>query len=85
MNMSETDLTHITTTIAQIVKLRERLGLSQARFAETFGLPLPTYIQWEKFRRVPETPALVLLKVILEDYDTVARVVRRQRRRALLQ
>ena len=57
-------------------RIRTKLGLSQAAFAERFGLSTRTVQEWEQGRAVPDQPARVLLKVIEEAPDTVARVVR---------
>jgi putative transcriptional regulator len=45
-------------------KLRESMQLSQPKFCEQFGLCLGTLRDWERGRRCPEGPALVLLSVI---------------------
>ena len=57
-------------------RVRTKLGLSQAAFAERFGLRARTVQEWEQGRAVPDQPARVLLKVIEEAPDTVARIVR---------
>ena len=44
------------------VKLvRERTGLTQEKFAATFGISLGTLRHWERGDRKPHGPALVLL------------------------
>ena len=44
--------------------LRRKLGMSQSRFAASFGFGLAAVQSWEQGRRRPEAPARVLLKVI---------------------
>jgi putative transcriptional regulator len=56
-------------------RVRAKLGLSQAAFAERFGLSTRTVQEWEQGRAVPDQPARVLLKLIEQAPDTVARIV----------
>jgi len=56
-------------------RVRAKLGLSQAAFAERFGLSTRTVQEWEQGRALPDQPARVLLKVIEEAPETVARIV----------
>ena len=44
--------------------IRNRLGMTQARFSETFGFSLDAIKHWEGGRRTPEAPARTLLTVI---------------------
>ena len=44
--------------------IRSRLGMTQARFSETFGFSLDAIKHWEGGRRTPEAPARTLLTVI---------------------
>jgi len=44
--------------------IRNRLGMTQARFADTFGFSLDAIKHWEGGRRTPEAPARTLLTVI---------------------
>ena len=67
------------TAIAKALAFRRSMKLSQAAFAERFGLPLNTLKQWEQGLRVPDTAADVLLRVIVADPDLVERVVREMR------
>jgi putative transcriptional regulator len=52
--------------------LRRKLGMSQARFAASFGFGLDAVQGWEQGRR-PEGPARILRKVIEHDPDAVRR------------
>jgi putative transcriptional regulator len=44
--------------------IRHRLGMTQARFSDTFGFSLDAIKHWEGGRRTPEAPARTLLTVI---------------------
>jgi putative transcriptional regulator len=44
--------------------IRNRLGMTQARFSDTFGFSLDAIKHWEGGRRNPEAPARTLLTVI---------------------
>jgi putative transcriptional regulator len=47
-----------------VAAIRKRLHLSQARFAERFGLSVATVRDWEQRRRRPDRIAANLLRVI---------------------
>ncbi|MFA5232012.1 MAG: NadS family protein [Candidatus Omnitrophota bacterium] len=42
---------------------RKKLRISQVKFAHLIGVSIDTLQNWEQGRRVPEGPALALLKV----------------------
>jgi len=44
--------------------IRNRLGMTQARFSDTFGFSLDAIKHWEGGRRTPGAPARTLLTVI---------------------
>ena len=44
--------------------IRNRLGMTQANFSNTFGFSLDAIKHWEGGRRTPEAPARTLLTVI---------------------
>src|SRR6202050_5525055 len=44
--------------------IRDRLGMTQARFSTTFGFSLDAIKHWEGGRRSPEAPARTLLTII---------------------
>ena len=44
--------------------IRNRLGMTQARFSDAFGFSLDAIKHWEGGRRTPEAPARTLLTVI---------------------
>jgi putative transcriptional regulator len=66
---------HLVRAGADVRALRERLGLSQEVFAERFQISLRTIQEWEQRRRVPEGPALTLLRVIERDPEAVERAL----------
>jgi putative transcriptional regulator len=50
-------------TAGDVLKVRNQLGLSQARFASLLGISEDTVQNWEQGRRQPTGAAQVLLKV----------------------
>jgi len=44
--------------------IRNRLGMTQAKFSNTFGFSLDAIKHWEGGRRIPEAPARTLLTII---------------------
>lgn len=44
--------------------IRERMHLTQSKFADLMGISIATLRNWEQGRRRPEGPALVLLNVV---------------------
>ena len=50
-------------------ELRQRTGLSQARFAKKFFIPLSTYEHWEMNVRKPPIYVVKMIALIL-DYET---------------
>lgn len=51
--------------------IRERLGLSQSRFAALMGVSARTLQNWEQGRREPEGPAKALLRVVEKQPEAV--------------
>lgn len=64
-----------TLSTPDVAAIRKRLGLSQTKFAEKFGIPAATIRDWEQGRRIPDNPARNLLKVIDYAPETVARAI----------
>ena len=58
-----------------ILRLRVRFGLSQARFARAFGLDVSAVAAWEQGRRQPDRTACILLTVIAHDPEAVRRAL----------
>jgi len=46
-----------------ITNIRKKLHVSQAKFAYLIGVSVDTLQNWEQGRRMPEGPALALLRV----------------------
>ena len=60
-----------------VASIRERYGLSQAKFAALLGISVRTLQNWEQGRRQPRGPAKVLLQVAAEHPDALLEVVRK--------
>jgi putative transcriptional regulator len=59
----------------EVKSIRAGLGMTQHAFAKRFQLPLATIRDWEHGRRVPDTAARVLLKVIARNPKAVERAI----------
>jgi putative transcriptional regulator len=46
-----------------VIALRRFVGLTQQQFADALGISVHTLRNWEQSRRMPEGPALALLRV----------------------
>ncbi|MBP6010931.1 MAG: helix-turn-helix domain-containing protein [Alphaproteobacteria bacterium] len=53
-----------TVHVPDVKAIRERLKMSQAEFAETYGIPVGTLRNWEQGLRKPDAPAAAYLRVI---------------------
>jgi putative transcriptional regulator len=51
------------TTIPSVTDIREKTGLSQARFAQLLGVSVRTLQDWEQGRRAPSGAAKTLLMI----------------------
>ena len=51
------------TNVPSVSSIRERTGLSQARFAQLLGVSMRTLQEWEQGRRVPSGAARTLLLI----------------------
>ena len=58
-------------------EIRERMGITQVRFARMFAIPTATLRHWESRERKPRGPALVLLHVIAREPQAVLRALKR--------
>lgn len=58
-----------------VAAVRNRYGLSQAKFAALIGISVGTLRNWEQGRRAPEGPARVLLRVAAKHPEAVLDVV----------
>jgi putative transcriptional regulator len=67
---------------ADVKAVRARLGKSQAEFALMIGVSVATLRNWEQGRRVPEGPALALLRVAERNPRAVSAALQGRRRGA---
>jgi putative transcriptional regulator len=61
--------------VSRVKVLRQRLGMTQAQFAEAFHLPITTLRDWEQHRSMPDAPARALLLAIERDPDVMRRLL----------
>jgi putative transcriptional regulator len=61
--------------ISRVKMLRQRLGMTQAEFAEAFHLPITTVRDWEQRRSTPDAPARALLLAIERDPEAMRRLL----------
>ena len=61
--------------VSPVKALRQRLGMTQAEFAEAFGLPISTLRDWEQHRSTPDAPARALLLAIERDPEVMRRLL----------
>ena len=57
--------------MCRVKVLRQRLGMTQAEFAEAFHLPITTLRDWEQRRSTPDAPARALLLAIERDPEVM--------------
>jgi putative transcriptional regulator len=58
-----------------VARIRGKLKLSQAKFADAFGLPVRTVQEWEQGRSLPRGAACVLLTLIDREPEAVSRAL----------
>jgi putative transcriptional regulator len=61
--------------VPPVAEIRERLGLSQSKFASLLGVSVRTLQDWEQGRRVPSGAARTLLLVAARNPKAVLEVV----------
>lgn len=61
--------------VSRVKVLRQRLGMTQAEFAEAFHLPISTLRDWEQHRSTPDAPARALLQAIEREPETMRRLL----------
>ncbi|MCX5767432.1 MAG: NadS family protein [Gemmatimonadetes bacterium] len=66
---------------ADVAAIRERLSKSQSEFAQMIGVSIATLQNWEQGRRVPNGPALALLRVVAANPRLVERALAPQSKR----
>lgn len=57
----------------EVKAIRQASGMTQQAFASTYGFTLGALRDWEQGRKRPERAARILLRVIAEAPDAVAR------------
>jgi putative transcriptional regulator len=62
--------------VSRVKVLRERLGMTQAEFAEAFHLPITTLRDWEQRRSTPDAPARALLLAIERGPEVMRRLLK---------
>lgn len=60
--------------VPDVRRIREKTGLSQARFAELLGVSVRTLQDWEQGRRAPSGAARTLLLIADQDPEVLVRV-----------
>ncbi|QTA84648.1 NadS family protein [Desulfonema magnum] len=58
-------------SVPDVRAIRNKTGMSQNEFASTIGISPQTLRYWEKGRRKPKGPVLVLLNIIDKAPDTI--------------
>lgn len=61
--------------VSRVKVLRQRLGMTQAEFAEAFHLPITTLRDWEQHRSTPDAPARALLLAIERNPKVMRRLL----------
>jgi putative transcriptional regulator len=61
--------------VSPVKRLRQRLAMTQAEFAEAFRLPISTLRDWEQHRSTPDAPARALLRAIEREPETMRRLL----------
>jgi len=67
------ELGHVV-NVPSVASIRERTGLSQARFATLLGVSVRTLQEWEQGRRVPSGAARTLLMVAAKNPQALLQV-----------
>jgi putative transcriptional regulator len=65
-----------TYTDVDVAKIRAKLKMSQAEFADMIQVPKRVVQEWEQRRKAPSGPARALLKVVERAPQTVKRVLK---------
>jgi putative transcriptional regulator len=60
--------------VLAVAEIREKLGLSQSRFAELLGVSVRTLQDWEQGRRMPSGAARTLLLVAAKNPQAILEV-----------
>jgi putative transcriptional regulator len=73
----QTEVRAFTPREVNVKDIRRKTGLTQARFAATFGISVATLRHWERGDRKPHGPALVLLNAADNDPVGLLRILTR--------
>ncbi|MGV6850724.1 MAG: helix-turn-helix domain-containing protein [bacterium] len=66
---------HIETVeLLSVVEARQKVGLSQSRFAELLGISVRTLQDWEQGRRKPSRAAMSLIQIAKQRPDVLREV-----------
>lgn len=66
-------------TVLTCAQIRNMTGLSQKNFADCYGIPYSTLVNWERgIRTPPEYMMLLLERVVREDLGTPAETARKK-------
>ncbi len=76
----KTDIKVYTPAKVDVKKVREKTGLTQEKFAATFGISLGTLRHWERGDRAPHGPGLVLLNAIGKEPEAILRILGSKKR-----
>jgi putative transcriptional regulator len=57
--------------VVPVAKVREKFGMTQAKFAATLRIPLPTIRNWEQGRVRPDPAAQTLLTLLYRRPDAI--------------
>ena len=63
-----------TVELPPVVEARQKVGLSQTRFAELLGVSVRTLQDWEKGRRKPSRAAMSLIQIAKQRPDVLREV-----------
>lgn len=60
--------------VPDVATIRQKTGLSQARFAQLLGVSVRTLQDWEQGRRAPSGPARTLLRIAAKNPQALLEV-----------
>jgi putative transcriptional regulator len=73
----ELKITKVAPPQVDVKSIRAKTGLSQKDFADAYGFSASTIRNWEQGSRVPDGPARILLRLILNDPKRVKKDIER--------
>jgi len=72
---AEGDKSRARVATVDVKAIRQASGMTQAAFADAFGLRVAALRDWEQGRRLPDTGSVTLLKMIAADAGGVRRIL----------